>query len=319
MWSTANSGLALLFAVGAPSPTVPEVSWTAPARCPTRDELVELTERYAGQPIDTPRAEFFVAEATVTARADGFELSLGIRAGEGTTDELAVDENCAELTKLAALKIALALDPATWIDRADSTPVAEAAEAGPVPELKPETTETAVVVPRPADAPQPTPPVARTDLRGFLGMRGGGGWGVVPDLGGLGAVTGGLERESWRVSVHASAWAPTRTGVPSAQTSIRAWAAGGGLEACVVPRIGRVWFPLCAGPELLAVVARADGTPSARRRVRVLPSVTLAPSVELRWAAWSVFARPGLGVAISTPASSNTFLDASSASLAPSR
>lgn len=130
-----------------------ELTWTAPAACPSQADVkqrIDTLLEAPGKPA-TSDAQSASASAKLTSTRSGFKLVLTLH-GEGIegTRTLSGDD-CAELAETAAFLIAVAIDP--------SLPGA----APPSPEPAP-TPEPPPVAPEPAPAPIPPPKAASREV-----------------------------------------------------------------------------------------------------------------------------------------------------------
>src|SRR5450432_1296520 len=115
-------------ASAAPEPVI--LHWTAPAECPTGDEVLGDARTLAVQRGATSTAEPTVVEAVVEHQGDGhWGLSLAI----GAAREHVEAASCAQLARAGALFVALIIDSEGAAARADTAPPpSPAAPAPPV-------------------------------------------------------------------------------------------------------------------------------------------------------------------------------------------
>ncbi len=293
------------------APTPPALAWDAPEGCPELTWVRARAEAYIGVSLDTPRPEPFSASAGIRGEPGKFSLALELRAGDGLTREDHEAASCDELAELVAIKIAMTLDPEAFAERyaaveeheheheqAQEKTQAETVEA-PTAEAD-DTSET----PEPAPPERVTRPPARSErgVFGFLGVGGGLGWGVVPNVGGAVSLAGGVGGRMWRLELRGVYWPTVSTTVDASKgVGATAFAAGGSARGCVTPRASIVEFPVCAGVEALALQASGTGVDIARTATRPMPSALVDVGVIVRWRRWGFFVRPELGVTLSQP------------------
>ena len=84
------------------------VHWEAPARCPQQSEVTERVRKLSGSPTSAQGA--LQADGTITQTDDGrFHLKLILRSGELIGQRSIDSRSCADLTRAAAVAIALLL------------------------------------------------------------------------------------------------------------------------------------------------------------------------------------------------------------------
>jgi hypothetical protein len=199
--------------------------WDAPARCPQQNDLSERVRKLVGAASSAQAA--LQAEGTINRSESGrFHLKLVLRAGGLASERELESRSCADLTRAAAVAIALLLRPEeaasdgaqssdrtgdTAHDNTDPTaspaPVADADRAPP--EAKP---EASALPPPPHDPvpprPLPNPPAkaaARGDVRArapvaalSIGPLPSPQWGV--------SFAAGVSYASWRLWLEGSEW-----------------------------------------------------------------------------------------------------------------
>jgi hypothetical protein len=140
------------------------VRWVAPTGCPDRAAMARAVVRYVGRPLAD---EAVRAEGEVSQTSDErFVLALRLSDGEGQAETRALeDADCAVLSDVAALMIAMAIDPeaaAKAIDeRAEPRSAEVPAEAEPEAEVPAEAETPAEPQPQPQPEVAATPPVPR--------------------------------------------------------------------------------------------------------------------------------------------------------------
>lgn len=262
------SSFFLLALIAAPvEPASPRISvrWSAPVGCPDQSSVVEAVRELSGAEV-VEEGEDLTATVEVTTRDAGYELSLSVVTETATRVRVLEAADCQVLVRAAALVVAVALDPVLVVSRWPAPAPA------PVPEPEPASVpapapEPAPVVPEPAPAPAPAPPQRRGEL-GALEYGVGLNVGVVGlTLPGVGPSFGvapfvGFERMHLRLG--AQYRAPRRETLPrNTDAGARFQLAAGGVRLCpnAMPgRDRRVRIPLCAGVDVGAVFADAEGS-----------------------------------------------------------
>lgn len=252
-------GLALVPA----QPEPVQLSWIAPASCPTAGEVIEFV-RGRVPPSSEPSPQTLIASGVITRRDQVFVLSLQVDGSSSSTRTLE-DPDCKAVSDAAGLILALAIAAERGAQReVEADPAAPATIADPPAQLdQPETPAQAPsdsVVELPAQPASPPVQVAPSQV---LGLRVSGG----PALDvGRRALPLGFEVEatpwvqlgSFRAEL-AIRWQPVRASrdTEGVGVDVGRWAAG--IKACGVPGIGRFAFPLCGGAEAGQMYGRGVG------------------------------------------------------------
>ncbi len=271
-------GLALAAALG------PTFEWSAPEGCPAQARVLDQARTWGGEREPEDSARPIAIRGAIVALAAGFELDIEIRSASGTSRKTARAQDCEVLGNVAALMIAVAIDPLDVTRRLELAP-----ELGPL-ELPP--APPAVVAPRvePDDAividaePLVEPTRAQPPgLGGLARVSGSIGRGIVPALDGAIGVGVGVLTARVRADLEVfhvlsqDALAPP----PSlAGASVAAW--GAGLR--VGPRfdLGPLELHLLAGVTAAALPAVAFGIPNPRPGTEAWVALSVVPG--LRWA-----------------------------------
>lgn len=241
-WATAPGP-----ASGASADDPVAIDWRAPAGCPAAPALRSQVEEYLGQSLDAPRSQPVSVKVAITRTGAGWRMLLEIRTADGASSEPVGGRDCATLADIAALKIAMAVDPQSVIQRL--------AEPRPAPPPQPE--------PDPVSPPDRTPTV-RLGLRTLSGVA----WGAMPDPGATFAWAGSVLGDGWRVDVGGQFWVPQDVVLDEDGSGGRIRALGGFADGCWVPEAKRVTFPLCGGLEFASMRGEGVGVApagSARR------------------------------------------------------
>ena len=162
------------------------LTWTAPAQCPARDEVVaDVTRRLASG--DSSKAPV-VARAIVKQHKDGtWHVTLTTEQSGARGQRSLQAKTCAEVASATALILALTIDPraAAFVD----APVA----AAPAQEPTPTTPPTATPNPNPTPAP---PRRAPSSLRPFLRLSAVLPFGFLPTfVPGISSAVGAVRRD----------------------------------------------------------------------------------------------------------------------------
>ena len=162
-----------------------ELAWSAPAGCPSREEVVVATHADLGEPRTEAPPELFVKGAVLPTKG-GFVVTLALEDAAGVAvgeREVRVERgSCQEILKptsvVLAMMIAVARPPVEVRDGSKdpaATPSA-ARSVSPPPDANPEPR----AVPPPAASPSPLAP-ARNRLS--VGAAGVGSTGILPEVG----------------------------------------------------------------------------------------------------------------------------------------
>ncbi len=303
-------GIAVLLAASAPEHT-PEVRWLAPDGCPRRAAVLDDVERYLGRPLERSAESPVVATARVHEVPDGFVLTLLLTTQAGRSEATARNAACGVLARLAALKIAIAVDPmagqrgAAPVRARSLEPVTPRPPTPPPERAQPRTPRArsrpakAEVAPSAEASPRARPALsARFDVSGH--------WGLLPrPAAGLGATLGLRVR---RFSLHAGfdRWLalPVEIHPPHPGVAVVRATTGRARGCWAAVAAARVELPLCAGIEGGMLTAEARDLQRSRRTRQ--PWAALSWGLHLAWVptprvAWWVGApvvvpllRPGL-------------------------
>lgn len=233
------------------APTGVTLRWDAPEGCPTADELRRGVEALLGAALDAPGRAAIEIDGRITRDAERWALTLRIANDSGARLRELPGAGCEELTDVAVVLIAVAIDPESSLPGPEPTPT----DPTPPP-IDPPTTPA-----RPtATPPTKTPPrnAATSQLGAALGVHAALGFGALPRIaGGLG-LEAALLRRRLRVELGGTFWLPrdTTTDEPATGT-VRLWHLD--ARACGVPGWRRVQLPLCGGLQAGAMSGRAQG------------------------------------------------------------
>lgn len=283
-WST----LALLGKLVAPVSAPVALDWQAPSACPS---AAAVQQRLAATLVDAPAtaARELTAIARVEARADGtYTLALQVSGG-GVDDARTLSSGeCSELADATVLIVALAADP-TVLDRGGIAPPLEPTPLGTVPDPNPtrvpqppaarvstdaadgdagpESPEAGTITDtarepefrgRPSRRTAPVRTPVRVGVRALAGVGFSVGPSPTADLGLAAGVWGHL----WRAELGVTYWTPQTAQSVSTSEDVRGRVQLWAFEprGCYLPAVASVEFPLCAGLQIGAVHAVANGT-----------------------------------------------------------
>lgn len=247
---------ALQLATIAPA-QAPALTWEAPETCPDEPTIRARVEQLIGRPL---------ADETETVRVhahveivDRPSVRLRVDSETGSAERTITAASCAELGEIAAVVIAIAIDPAASL-RAEAAP-----EPAPPPKPQPPPP------PPPREQAEPAPSTKpkkteRTGPVGTLRVAAGVGLGAVPGVTAAIEAGGGVRWKHARIDLSAEHWLSQRAdaaGSTNAAIDMRLTIAR--AQGCWVPTAGPiVEFPLCAGAAVGAAYARGSGVPQSR-------------------------------------------------------
>jgi hypothetical protein len=96
-----------------------ELTWQAPADCPSQQEVAREIEELIAQSPGVPQAAPISAQALVRWERDGFALALGLKDMDSSRSRHIGAPTCEELGHATALIIAMAIDPTILERRSD--------------------------------------------------------------------------------------------------------------------------------------------------------------------------------------------------------
>lgn len=289
-----------LAVAAAPAPE-PGAEWSAPSGCPDRAQVLEQARALVGDAAADHVLQAVAIRGAIEAAPAGFVLDIDIETPSGVTRKRASAGDCTVLGSVAALMVAVAVDPVRTTSALEigPAPADEGASPGPrrVPEPAPtpDSAEPQGTLPERVARRRAEPPPARTASsvsarmrnqrrtpRGLVRASGSIGSGLVPELdvglaAGAGVLTTGLRAEL--VVVHVLA-RDARYPPPSpVGASVAAW--GGSVR--VGPRVafGAFDVHLLAGLGVAALSATGFGVRNTRTRADTWAALALIPGV--RW------------------------------------
>jgi hypothetical protein len=248
-----------------------DLHWQVPPTCPGESQLRRLVEDALFEEADTTRKTGLRVAARIATTVNGYELVLELREGQVVENTEIEADSCEILAEFVALKVALALNPASGFGTAAIT-------EDPPPAAAPAPLEPAPPEPAPLSEPTPTPPSA------FLQTLGGVGRGILPTVDVGPALAIGLQGAHWRTFVGAYVLFSPHARLPELDTAgVQFVHPGGELTACYQLRDARVAAPICAGIHAGAVRARGFGLDINSTVWR--PHLGAAAEVSLVWPA----------------------------------
>lgn len=245
--------------------------WNADAaECPSADEVIDDALAAVGQA--PPVGLVITANGVVERDGDALALVLTVRSPHGEGTRRIVAPQCRSLGRIAALVIALTIDP-----NAQMPPEPIPEPPAPEPEPEPEPVPTPEPTPEPdpiATAPEPPPSITpktpraspprdgprRPPLHGSILVAAGLGAFPLPRPTAAFELAVAVAGTQWRAELGASYWAP------SEQASTRNAEIGGSFQlvgatarGCWVPRWQQLELPLCAVATASAMLGRGTG------------------------------------------------------------
>ncbi|GEM_PF-4464233 len=270
------SALVLATVAPAESPTN-TLEWTAPSNCPTAVDVRGSVEVLLGGGFEETRFEPVAAQGSVQRDAENvWVLSLGIRTASGQRERSIVGTSCQELADVAAVLLAIAIDPSLRIT--SLTRPEDPTDQVELPEPPKPSVEREVSTPPAA----PRKPITSAKVRGTIQAFAVGGGGALPSFS---PGVGGSLGASWkhvRFDVRSTYWFARSAEREGSRMSVRMWALQ--PRVCGLPRLGIVQFPVCTGLDVGAMVGIGENLVSARtKRAAWLAVVAASEVLVLPW------------------------------------
>lgn len=257
--------------------TSPTLRWSAPMGCPTDADVRTRVEALIGRSLrDHDEAAQIDAEITASTPP---QLRLVVRSDSGTRERTIAAKDCTELAEIAAVVIAVTLDPSASLRAPEPAP--------PPDEPSP---------PAPPPAPRPVDPSPR--VGGLVRLGGGVGLGPLPAVAGVLDGEIGARWKHARLVVGVEHQFPTEVTLRPSGAGARVALTAVRVVGCYVGTVGkRVEFPICAGASAGVMSARGFGVP--RRERKRLPWAgahleTGVTVIALRWLAFGLIGRVGV-------------------------
>ena len=237
-----------------------ELSWQAPAGCPTGRDVEREITRLLG---DASRNRATVrAFAEVTRRDDDWRVQIRIQDAERVSERSFEGATCRAVTKVASLIIALAIEP----------------NAGNTPESAP---PVAAEKPEPARSmPDLGVPLTQTSLRGFVAAGTVAELRILPRVGFGAEIALGVRLPSLSIELRGGALLPQPTDVPTTAAGGRFTLFTAGLRVCApVAKPGPEIFA-CAAGFLDRVQAEGYGVTTPGSATALLGTGALGPRID---------------------------------------
>jgi hypothetical protein len=249
-----------------------DLSWDAPAECPTHDDVMAELERITrvkpGRVVTSIRAQ-----ATIEKVSDGrYKLRLHTQR-EDQTGETDLDAtSCAALERGVTLVLALALG--------DGVDVVDEKSAAPdtAPPAAPEPAKPPPAPPKPPPAPPAAPRERRAALRWAPWLAAAGSYGLIgkPALGGQIGLE--LGQEHWQTNARVTLW-PVGSADPVQGIDSSFFALVGGFAGCGRVPLAAWALSACANLEVGAIRGSARG--AVQNNAATAPWYAAGPSLVL--------------------------------------
>ena len=297
--------IALLGLVLATGPGA-SVEWGAPPGCPSEAQVLAQARTLLGGAV---LEQAVAIRGAIEPAPTGFVLEIEIRTPSGATRKTAHADDCAVLASVAALMVAVAVDPvqathALGIETTGTATTVGVPEPQPAPapapapapglvalgEVEPQTQDPPLSpAPRAADARAPEPrPRA---LRGLVRASGSIGRGLVPNLDGTLALGLGLLARRLRaelVAFHVLAQEARYPAPSTAGVTVAAW--GGSVRVGPRFEVGPLELHALGGIAVSALTAAGFGVRRTRTDADAHVALSLIPGVR-----WSPSPRVAIG------------------------
>jgi hypothetical protein len=230
------------------------IAWDAPAACPDDAALQAALHRWLELTPEGLENGAVQATARVTPHEGGWQLDLTLVSPGGRQEETLVTERCETLVDVVALKVALAADPTglmRGLQRAHEQPLQPA---------------------RARDA-------LSLGVRPVFGLSAG----ILPGTANGVAAVGSLEGGAlWRVELGAQLWFPRSVAYPGLpNVGARVGLVAGEARACVLPSLGSLTLPICAGIDLGMMSGTGFGVAQVQTSEQLWAALAFGPA--LRW------------------------------------
>lgn len=255
-----------------------EVAWQAPADCPTQAAVEARVAELLGPAALAGPREFEGARGTVDGESGAWRLTLEIETRSGVGQRTVESEDCASLAEVAALVVALAVDPLSVALATSEPPPAEPA---PAP-----ATEPAPAV----STSEPVVEVARAPARvsGFVSPRFGVSHGQLPVVGPTVALAVGVELRRARVEAVGTYLTPQTAlrSVDDREVGGRYMMGYAALRGCPTVRLerprGSLALPICVGLAYGGVRNDPIGLAQPRSATASWAAAQLSPTLSWR-------------------------------------
>jgi hypothetical protein len=270
-----------------------ELKWEAPARCPSHADAQLRLERALAERGASP-ADRASVDVQVTEKGSGrYELSMQVRLGDRIGRRTIEGEDCEALADVAALVVAIALDPGgdATFETLETQETEEAPVVVPQPDASAREDEAQAAVSPPAasadasiePAAPPRPPVAARPRPSFFAQAGAGvGVGMLPSAGPSIALAFGPRGRHWMATLGGTFWFRREGRVPEHPEvggELRLWSID--ARGCGIPAIGIVAFPLCGGLGVGMLHGRGIGELQPRSARSAWVAIRVGPGLEV--------------------------------------
>jgi hypothetical protein len=232
-----------------------ELHWEGPTHCAEPSGVLESARTLLGRDADPSLP--LVVQVELRDAADG-SLSVALQAQRAgvITHRTVTMSSCEEARQMAALFIALAVDPAASAEAPAPDPEPEQAKPDAVP-TEP-ARASADVQPPPKDAPQSTPHAPRADRSGpILGVAAGVELPAASRVSAVFAARFGWRWGGFRLEAAANAWLPSHGRIHGVDLALDRL--GGAARACRLFAFARWELGPCLGFEVSRVHAELNG------------------------------------------------------------
>lgn len=229
------------------------IAWDAPSACPDDAALQAALHRWLELTPEGLENGAVQATARVTPHEAGWQLDLTLVSPGGRQEETLVTERCETLVEVVALKVALAADP---------TGLMRGLQRAHTPSLQPARARDAMTL----------------SVRPVFGLSAG----ILPGTANGVAAVGSLEGALWRVELGAQLWFPRSVAYPELpNVGARVGLVAGEARACVLPSLGSLTLPICAGIDLGMMSGTGFGVAQVQTSEQLWAALAFGPA--LRW------------------------------------
>jgi len=268
-----------------PSDALPiDLQWEGPASCPVSEDIQRDVRRFLGDAPLPATLPTIAVRVTVRPKDDGgFDVRIVTTTAGDTRERLLGTQTCDEARNLAALLLALLIDP-----RAQQ----------PAPNPPPPTAKPPAAPPPRAPAPRPQPE-REPAVRWLVGVSASAALGILPGGTVGGELRTGFLSSGWSLEGTGGAWLPRQTespDVPGAMGRFTLFDAG--LLGCFRGALGEsVSLQACAGPILLVMHGEGSGVRDPGQDDALFVSVSAEGAVLIAISR-RLSLRPGLGALV---------------------
>jgi hypothetical protein len=232
----------------------PSIAWDAPAECPDDSAVRAAVRRWLEFTPEGLENGAVEATARVQRYPGGWQLDLTLVSPGGRQEETLVAERCETIVELVALKVALAAAPTELMWGLDQPPAGAQHPPGPRDHLS-------------------------LALRGVFGVSAG----VLPSTAKGFAAVASLEGRLWRVELGGQLWF-SRSTAYSELPDVGAYVGlvAGEARTCVLPHLGSLALPFCAGIDLGMMNGAGFGVPQVRTSHQLWAALAFGPALRFQ-------------------------------------